>query len=80
MMSFEIWQPSQMGVDPVGRRLLEDRIAATLPKVYGQWGRADARGQCRYSAAALVRESLAALPRMPSSLRIRHQVEPAAAQ
>ncbi len=79
MRSFEIWQPSQMGVEPVGRRLLEDRMAITLPRVYGQWRRAEARGQCRNSTAALERESRAALPRMPSSLRARHQVEPAAA-
>jgi hypothetical protein len=69
-----------MVVEPVGRRLLEDRIAATLPKVYGQCGRAEARGQCWNSAAALESESRAALPKMPSSLRTRHQVEPAAAQ
>ena len=68
-------------MDPVGRRLLEDRIAATLPiVVYGQCGRADARGQWRHFVVAFVSESLAARPRMPSSLRVRHQVEPAAAQ
>lgn len=31
---------------PMGRRLLEISMATTLPRVYGQIGRAPARGQC----------------------------------
>ncbi len=80
MRSFEIWHPSQTPVDPVGRRLLEDKMAATLPIVCGQCGRADARGQWWNFVVALESESRAAQPSMPSSLMMRHQVEPSAAQ
>ena len=77
---WEIWQPSHMGGAPVGRRLPEMRMAVDRPMVEGQWGRAEARGHCRYVVDAWWRESRAARPRMPSSFRIRHQTEPAAAQ